>query len=95
MLFAGCATQNYGRLEPLVESEAADLDCKHIGIEIDKCNAFIDRVTTANKAFTAKDVLSFLGDLGIGDSWEVTDALSSATERIRQLQELKTQKQCD
>lgn len=95
MLLAGCATQRYGRLVPLAESEGENFSCKQIAIEMDKCNVFIQEVTAKNRKFTAKDVLSFGLDWGIGDSWEVTDALASATDRLKQLQRFKAKKQCN
>lgn len=93
-VFAGCATQRYGRMIDVVESEADNLDCNQIEIEIDKCNAFIRDVNTRNKKFTGKDIISFLGDFGIGDSWEVTDAIDSATRRTAQLEKLRSEKKC-
>ena len=92
--FSGCATQHYGRMGSLVNSEAKNLDCKQIEIEIDKCNAFIYDISVKDRKFTGRDVISFLGDFGIGDSWEVKDAIASATKRIAQLQKLRTKRKC-
>ncbi|MCK5225740.1 MAG: hypothetical protein KAQ89_03390 [Planctomycetes bacterium] len=77
---------------PVVHSEAENFTCEQIIIEIDKCNAFIREVNTRNREFTGGDVLAFLGDFGIGDSWEVGDAIASATNRISQLEKLKSEK---
>ncbi len=53
------------------------------------------RQTTEHKEdFTGKDVLSFLGDFGIGDSMEYSEAIESGTTRISDLQELKREKGC-
>lgn len=94
LLVSGCATQRYGRMTTLVDSEAESLDCEHIDIEIDKCNAFIREVNAHAGKFTGKDVISFLGDFGIGDRWEINDATRSATKRIAQLQKLRVKKNC-
>jgi len=88
----GCAVQRYGRMIPVVPSEAENLTCEQLIIEIDKCNAFIKEVNTENRKFTGGDILAFLGDFGIGDSWEVGDAIASATNRISQLEKLKLEK---
>ena len=77
---------------PIARSEAENLTCEQITIEIDKCNAFIKEVNTKDREFTGGDILAFLGDFGIGDSWEVGDAIASATKRISQLEKLKSEK---
>ncbi len=91
---SGCATQRYGRMNILVDSESKNLTCEQIVIEIDKCNAFIRDVNAKHKKFTGRDIVSFLGDFGIGDSWEVTDAIASATNRISQLEKIRAEKKC-
>lgn len=92
LFIGGCATQRHGRLTELTKLESDDLTCRQIEIEIEKCNAFIRGVSTKDKKFTGRDILSFLGDFGIGDSWEVKDAIASATERISQLEQLRKTK---
>ncbi len=89
---SSCAVQRYGRMIPVVPSERKNLTCEQITTEIEKCNAFIRDVTTKNKKFTGGDIIAFLGDFGIGDSWEVSDAISSATRRISELEKLKETK---
>jgi hypothetical protein len=89
---SGCAVQRYGRMMPVVPSEEKSLTCEQIDIEIDKCNAFIREVNSNNKKFTGGDILAFLGDFGIGDSWEVTEAIASATRRNVELEELREKK---
>ena len=92
LLVAGCAVQRHGRLIPVVSSEADSYTCEQVIIEIDKCNAFIKEVSGKNRKFTGGDVLAFLGDFGIGDSWEVSDAIASATKRISQLEDIRAEK---
>ena len=93
-LLAGCATQRYGRLQTLTPSEADHLDCKMIAIEIDKANAFIKEVSNKDAEFTGRDVLGFLGDFGIGNAMEFSDAIESGTKRIEGLNSLKAKKGC-
>ena len=88
LLVVGCAVRRHGRLIPVVPSEANSYTCEQVIIEIDKCNAFIKEVSGKNRKFTGGDVLAFLGDFGIGDSWEVSDAIDSATKRISQLEDI-------
>lgn len=77
---------------PVVPSERRNLTCEQINMEIEKCNTFINDVTTQNKKFTGGDIIAFLGDFGIGDSWEVKDAIASATRRVSELEELRDEK---
>lgn len=92
LCIGGCATQRHGRMTELTNLESEDLTCRQIEIEIEKCNAFVRGVSTKDKEFTGRDILSFLGDFGIGDSWEVKDAIASATKRISQLEQLRKRK---
>jgi hypothetical protein len=92
MFISGCAVQRYGRMIPVVPSEEKSLTCKQITIEIEKGNAFIREVNTNDKKFTGGDILAFLGDFGIGDSWEVKDAIASATKRIAELEKIRGKK---
>lgn len=92
MFISGCAVQRYGRMIPVVPSEEKSFTCEQITIEIDKCNAFIREVIADDKKLTGGDILAFLGDFGIGDSWEVKDAIASATGRITGLEKLREKK---
>ncbi|MFC1739345.1 hypothetical protein ACFL1G_09895 [Planctomycetota bacterium] len=92
MFISGCAVQRYGRMVPVVPSEEKSLTCEQITMEIEKCNAFIREVNANDKKFTGGDILAFLIDYGIGDSWEVKDAIASATRRIAELEKLREKK---
>ena len=94
LLVASCATQRYGRLQQVTPTEAKHLSCEQIDIEIEKCNYFIKGTNDQDDEFTGKDVLSFLGDLGIGNSMEHTAAIKSATDRLAGLHKLKREKNC-
>ena len=93
-MVSACATQRYGRLQRITPAEADYLTCEAIDVEIEKGNAFIKATNDKDAEFTGKDVLGFLGDFGIGNSMEHTDAIESATERLHDLAELKKQKGC-
>lgn len=94
LIISACATQRYGRLQRITPAEADHLTCETIEIEIEKGNTFIKATNDKDSEFTGKDVLGFLGDFGIGNSMEHTDAIKSATERLNDLTELKKQKGC-
>ncbi len=94
LLVSACATQRYGRLQRVTPAEANYLTCEAIEVEIEKGNAFIKATNDKDAEVTGKDVLAFLGDFGIGNSMEHTDAIESATDRLNDLAELKQQKGC-
>jgi hypothetical protein len=89
-----CATQRYGRMQNVTPTEANYLTCKAIEIEIEKTNSFIKATNDRDAEFTDRDVLGFLGDFGIGNAMEHTDAIQSATARISDLSRIKQQKGC-
>jgi len=91
---ASCATQRYGRLQGVTPTESRVITCEQIDLEIEKCNYFIKGTNDQDDKFTGKDVLGFLGDFGIGNSMEHTDAIKSATDRLAELTELKKEKNC-
>ena len=90
----GCATQRYGRLQNVTKIEKKTLTCENIEIESQKAQEFIKTTTDKDNEFTGKDVLGFLGDFGIGNSMEFTDAVQSGTDRLSQLNALKSEKGC-
>ena len=94
LMLAGCATQRYGRMTPVGPTEAETLTCEQIEIEKGKARDFMMAVGADQSRFTGKDVLSFLGDFGIGDAMEVDAAMKSATNRIVQLDQLAREKNC-
>lgn len=94
LITSGCATQRYGRLQNVTPSEVKQLNCEAIDLEIEKANAFIQATNDKDQEFTGKDVLGFLGDFGIGNAMEHSDAIVSATDRLRELNTIKKQKGC-
>jgi len=90
----GCATQRYGRLQNVTEAEKKTLTCENIEVESQKAQEFIKTITDKDNEFTGRDVLGFLGDFGVGNSMEYTDAIQSGTDRASQLNILKSEKGC-
>lgn len=88
----GCATKRYGRQIELSDVEKQSFGCKDLDIEIAKVRAFQDQVN--KEGFDGRDVLGILGDFGIGNAMERSDALKSAEKRLEQLNEQKRAKNC-
>lgn len=92
-LVSGCATKNYGRLQPLTPIEAQVYDCQGVEVEIAKVEAFRQQVAEGAK-FNGASVMGFLGDYGIGNANERNNAERTATQRMNQLLALRAQKGC-
>ena len=75
LMIIGCATQRYGRMQHVTEADKNHLNCQGVDIEIEKTNQFLKEVTDKDNECTGRDVLAFLGDFGIGNSMEVSDAV--------------------
>lgn len=90
---AGCATKTYGRLGELTRFERDTMNCREIALDRARTQGFIERVQTESR-FSGKDVLAFMGDFGIGNSMEKSAAMVSATARLRQLDDLASDKKC-
>ena len=88
---SGCATKHYGRQENLTHHEAITLSCREIEIEIARTQGFIERVKKESQ-FSAASVLSFMGDLGVGNVMERRAAIRGAEDRLEKLQVLRVQK---
>ncbi len=93
VLVFGCATKRYGRLQPVSATEAQLYDCRDIEIELAKVNAFREQIAEADNINMAS-VAGFLGDFGIGNTMEHSEALDTATVRESQLRELQAEKGC-
>lgn len=90
----GCATQRFGREEPVNDAEKRVLTCDQIDLELAKTESFLKNTTDQSAKFTGKDVLGFLGDFGIGNAMEYNDAMKSGTTRLSQLSNLQTERNC-
>jgi hypothetical protein len=94
LVLAGCATQRFGRLSPLSETEKQTLTCREIGIEIAKAEEFLFQTRRTRKDTNAAHVLGFLGDFGIGNSMEGNAAEQSGDVRLKELKDLSVRKTC-
>lgn len=91
---SACATVNYGRLQPLTSAEQSMYTCREAEIEIAKATDFLKNIEAQKAGISDADVLGFLGDFGIGNSIEYSEATKSGVARLTQLQELFAAKQC-
>jgi len=90
---AACATKHYGREMPLSSAEKGVYDCRDINLEIAKVREFRDQVREGSHV-DGKSALGFLGDFGIGNKMEKDDAMSSASRRLHDLEDLRVEKNC-
>ena len=94
LLLTACATQRFGRQVAVSNTERRLLSCEQIEIEIAKTEEFLKDTSDQNSKFTGKDVLGFLGDFGVGNSMEYSDAIRSGINRLTQLRATQTEKGC-
>ena len=92
-VMSGCATKNYGRMQPLTGAERVAYSCREIDLEIAKVQAFQQQVIEGAQ-FNMASVLGILGDYGIGNSMERSSAEASAARRLGQLNDLKAERGC-
>jgi hypothetical protein len=93
VLISGCATKNYGRMQPLTGAERVAYSCRDIDLEIAKVQAFQQQVIEGAQ-FNMASVLGILGDYGIGNNMERSAAEASAARRLGQLNDLKAERGC-
>lgn len=89
----GCATKQYGRLQPLSSYEMSQYTCRDIAIELSKVDAF-DQQIRDQARFNGASALGILGDFGVGNAMAKGGAVKSSIERRRQLDMLSAQKGC-
>ncbi|MBL8834188.1 MAG: hypothetical protein JNL71_17485 [Rhodospirillales bacterium] len=94
VLVAGCATQRFGRLSPLSETEKQQLNCREIAIEIAKAEEFLFQTRRTRNDTNSAHVLGFLGDFGIGNVMEGDAAELSGNIRLKELKDLSVRKSC-
>ncbi len=93
-IFTACATKRYGRLQNVSEKEEQYISCRELDIEIDKAESFKRNVSYINSDFSREDVFGFLGDLGIGNRMEYSQAQISAEDRLDDLKRIYRKKNC-
>ncbi|OTP81068.1 hypothetical protein B6D08_05555 [Gilliamella apicola] len=89
----GCSTKNYGRQGELTQYEKETMTCREIALEHAKVKGFIKHVEKESQ-FDGRSVLSFLGDFGVGNVIEKSEALKSTSRRLDQLNEAERLKNC-
>lgn len=94
VLLSGCATSHYGRELPVIPAERIAYDCAAIGLEIAKCDAFMNGVFQQWRDTEWRRAGGWLMDFGIGDHRERGDALESARVRRTALVDLGRAKDC-
>jgi len=94
LLAAGCATQRFGRMTPLSETEKQTFECRDIRIEMAKAEEFLFDVRRTRRDTNGAHVLGFLGDFGIGNVMEGDAAELSGETRLKDLKDLQTRKSC-
>ena len=93
-ILTGCATQRYGRETEVSGTEKKYFTCKDINIEIAKTEEFLSDVRIQRADTSGAHVLGFLGDFGIGNVLEGDAAELSGEKRLKQLRELKIERNC-
>lgn len=93
LTLAGCSTKNYGRLGEVTDVEAQLYTCRDIALEKARTRGFLARVEDESR-FDGRSVLSFLGDLGIGNVTERSYAIESGLSRLSQLEEVRLMRNC-
>ena len=88
-----CATKRYGRLQPITAAEKAAMSCGDIEVEISKVEGFRQQITEGAE-IDWKSAAGFLGDFGIGNAMEKNAAEKTATERMNELLEIRSEKGC-
>lgn len=93
-LLCSCATQRYGRLTQLSNTERTVFTCHDINIEIAKAQEFLNSVSDERRDTSGAHVLGALGDFGIGNVMEGDAAEESGSKRLKELQSLAVTKGC-
>jgi hypothetical protein len=83
----------YGRQIELTSYERQNLTCREIDLEIAKCKGFLAYVDKESE-FDFRSVMSFFGDLGIGNTMEKSRATKSANVRMGELRAVHDEKHC-
>ena len=94
LMVSGCATKQYGRMQPLSSAEMTNYNCREIVLEQSKVDAFDEQIRD-QAGFNGASALGVLGDFGIGNAMAKGGAEKSSIERRRQLQVLSSQRGCD
>ena len=91
---SACATQRYGRAVNVTETEKKQLSCKEVNIELAKAEEFLSDIRKQRLETNGAHVIGFLGDFGIGNAMEGNAAELSGENRLKQLRDLQSSKNC-
>lgn len=89
----GCATKNFGTVQPVTEFEMQTLSCREIALEQARLAGFRDHINKENET-DGRDFLAFFGDFGIGNQMALYNAEKTANGRGAQLDLLASQRGC-
>jgi hypothetical protein len=79
-------------MQTLSALELETMTCRELELEIARTREFLDEIEATG--FDGRDVLAILGDFGIGNMMERSDAIKSGKERLEQLEQLKIDRGC-
>ena len=94
LLLGACATQHYGRLQPVTYAEQSHLTCQQVNLEIARAQSFIKQTRAHEEEFTLNDVTGFLTSLGIANAREYDEAMDMARTRLHQLKVIRAKYHC-
>lgn len=94
LILTACATQRYGRQTEVSATESKYFTCRDIEIEVAKAEEFLSDVRMQRAHTSGAHVLGALGDFGIGNVMEGNAAELSGEMRLKQLRNLRAQKNC-
>jgi hypothetical protein len=92
LTLSGCATKRYGRMQDVNYIEQEQFTCADIERELEKINSF--KADIDNASVDMRSVAAFLGDFGVGNAIEKSDARRSAEKRRQGLMALSREKGC-
>lgn len=94
LTLCGCATERFGREQHVTTAEQTALTCDQVDLEIAKVDGFLTDVDEQWSNTKGRRFLGFVGDFGIGNHHERSDAIESADARREQLLALRMKKGC-
>lgn len=94
LALTGCATQRFGRLTPLSDTERRVMSCRDIQLETARAEQFLAGIRRTRSGTNAAHVLGFIGDFGIGNVMEGDEAEASGEARLRELSSLAIERHC-
>jgi len=94
LFISACATQHYGRLQPVTVGEERNMTCQEIKLEISRAQAFLYQTKQHNDKLTTEDFTGIFASLGIGNILEYQEAMDLAKTRLHELQVIRETHHC-